>query len=143
MSDTIKIVTKRPKGKKNNGILARGKDGKPFFRTNPEAKRDEASIADLLIEEAIKQGWEIPITSYVELDIEYDALIDEITIKVTRLEDEPAKTKWGGKYDIQNIIDTVADALEVRKDHDGILCNDNRISRVQAARQPLIKKKKK
>jgi Holliday junction resolvase RusA-like endonuclease len=140
MKKSIKITTKRPKGKKNNNILARGKNGKPIFRTNPRAKKDEADIAALLIEEAKKAGWEIPISSYVELDVEYDGLIDEVTIEVTILKDEPPKTRWGGRYDIQNIIDTVADALEVRKSHDGIICNDNRICRVAAVREPLIKK---
>jgi hypothetical protein len=140
MHDKITIVTKRPKGKKNNNILARGKNGKPIFIPNATAKKDEADIAILLIREAEKAGWEIPITSYVELDIEYDGLIDEITITVTKLDAEPPKTRWGGKYDIQNIIDTVADALEVRKSHEGIITNDNRISRVEATRDPLIKK---
>jgi Holliday junction resolvase RusA-like endonuclease len=140
---TIKITTKRPKGKKNNNILARGRNGKPVFIPNAKAKKDEKDIALLLIEEAKKVGWDIPITSYVELDVEYDALLDTVTIIVTRLDEEPPKTKWGGRYDIQNIIDTVADALEVRKSHDGIICNDNRISRVQAVRAPLLKKQPK
>lgn len=140
MGNVIKLTVKRPKGKKNNNLLARNKAGKPVFIPNAVAKRDEKEIALLLIEEARKEGWDIPITSYVELDIEYDALLDEILITVTKLDKEPTKAKWGGRYDIQNIVDTVADALEVRNSHDGIICNDNRISRVQAKRCPLLYK---
>jgi Holliday junction resolvase RusA-like endonuclease len=139
MINKITITVDRPKGKKNNGQIVRGRNGKPTFRTNPEAKRDEANIAMALIAEATRAGWDIPISSYVELDIDYDALIDKITITVTKLEATPPKTKWGGKYDIQNIIDTVADALEVRKAHPGIITNDNRVARVESTRRPLIK----
>jgi hypothetical protein len=142
MSDVIKVRVKRPKGKKNNNIVTRGADGKPRYITNATAKKDEKTIANLLVKEAKKAGWDIPITSYVELDIEYDALIDEILITVTKLEEEPSASKWGGRYDIQNIVDTVADALEENKRHDGILFNDNRISRVLATRNPLLSKPK-
>lgn len=137
----IKTRIPRPRGKKNNNILRLVK-GRPILVTNPETRKQEAEIAEILAAEAEKAGWPIPLDEYVEMDLEYDATEDVIIVTVRRTGSSPPQGKWGGRVDIQNMVDTVADALEERRGHKGIVINDNRVSYVSASRAPLIEKKR-
>lgn len=136
MKDSIRVIFRRVAGKKNRPTISM-RGGKLRYITNATAKNDEKDLSFLLIQEAKKAGWEIPIESYIEVEINYDCLVDQIEVTITRLDDYPPKTKWGGRYDIQNIADTVCDALQA-KGHDGVSINDNRITKLVVKRNPLI-----
>ncbi len=125
------------KGKKNSNMIIRGR-----FVTNPKTKRDEKDLAEVVHKAAIDAGWTLPLTQYVSVSMSYDCLMETIDLTITPLADSPPTYKWGGKVDIQNIFDTVADALESNKRHPGILVNDNRISTIFIERSPLLKKAK-
>lgn len=135
--NSITVQFRVPKGKKNNNIIANG-----HFITNPKSRKDEKELAELVYKEAQKAGWILPINEYVEMNLSYDCLLDCIFLTITKTEDAPADSKWGGKRDLQNILDTVADALEANKRHKGILINDNRIATITATRAPKIVKKR-
>lgn len=136
--DEIRILVDRPRGKKNNNLL-RVIRGRPVLVTNPETRKAESFIAKKIADKAVEAGWDIPMDEFVELDIEYDNLIDKIIVIVRRTHQKPGSS-WGGRVDIQNMVDTVADALEEKRGHPGIIINDNRISEVRAVRKPLIAK---
>jgi len=137
-NDKITVRFRVPKGKKNNNYIFKGR-----FVTNSKARKDEKDLAEAIRLEAINAGWDIPFDNYMSMTLEYDCLIDEICVTITKLDSFPSATKWGGKIDIQNILDTVADAIEDNKRHSGISVNDNRLCEILVKRSPILKKIKK
>lgn len=138
MDDAIELrIPFVPHALKNSQrILRNRRTGRKFVDKSKAAVGDLAALRRIVMEAWPRLNTPKWPTESVSLQVVYNVDTDECVVTIRRLCERRKKGKTGRARDLHNIVDAIADALQVRGKSGGvgIVSDDNQFSRIDLIR---------